>query len=415
LDTLARRAAGLHIPAVRAVWWLIVVWSFTACGRSQLLHALIDGPPVELDAGALDAGAQDAGARDAGVIDAGVRDAGVIDAGVRDAGVIDAGVPDAGRSDAGLADAGVRDAGVPDAGPFDAGVRDAGVPDAGGPDAGRDAGVDAGVRDAGTWDAGVDAGLIILDGGLRCGGAGAAAGIDVSIHTALGLPDCSGWGQAASWLLVRPQFVLSYNTQRKTPKWTSWKVEGADLGDAGRANIFFRDPLLPGGTPQAGNGDYVGSGFDRGHLCPSADRTATVTDNTATFVLTNIVPQTSQSNTGPWLSLENEVRTLVRAGKHLVVIAGPIFGATRQTIGNGVEVPVSMFKVAVVLDGPPAVASVTSTTKVYAAIVPNSTVVSGSWRAFQVTPRTVELQTGLDLLSDVPRATQDLLEQRLDP
>ena len=109
------------------------------------------------------------------------------------------------------------------------------------------------------------------------------------------------------------------------------------------------------------------------------------------------------------------MRTLVRAGKHLVVIAGPIFGATRQTIGNGVEVPVSMFKVAVILDGPPAVASVTSTMKVYAAIVPNSTVVSGSWRAFQVTPRTVELRTGLDFLSDVPRATQDLLEQRLDP
>lgn len=404
---------------MRVVWWLFVVWSFAACGRSQLLHALLDGPPAELDAGIVvvevgsDAGvdAPDAGTADAGTVDAGVRDAGMPDAGAVDAGLRDAGMPDAG-----VVDAGVRDAGMPDAGAPDAGVRDAGVPDAGAPDAGRDAGIDAGVRDAGAWDAGFDAGVIvILDGGLRCGGAGAALGLDVSIHTALGLPDCSGWGQAASWLLVHPQFVTSYNTQRKTPKWTSWKVESTDLGDAGRTNVFFIDPLLPAGTPQAVNGDYTGSGFDRGHLCPSADRTATATDNAATFVLTNIVPQTAQSNTGPWLSLENEARTLVRAGKHLVVIAGPIFGATRQTIGNGVEVPVSMFKVAVILDGPPAVASVTSTTKIYAAIVPNSTVVSGNWRAFQVTPRSVELQTGLDFLADVPRATQDLLEQRIDP
>jgi endonuclease G len=74
-----------------------------------------------------------------------------------------------------------------------------------------------------------------------------------------------------------------------------------------------------------------------------------------------------------------------------------------------------MFKVAVVLDGPANPTSVTTSTKIYAAIIPNAAVISGSWRQWQVTARAIEQQTGLDFLADLPRSTQDLLEQRLDP
>lgn len=94
---------------------------------------------------------------------------------------------------------------------------------------------------------------------------------------------------------------------------------------------------------QARDSDYTNSGFDRGHLCPSADRTITDPDNDATFVLTNVVPQTHASNAGP--SLEDEARQLATAGKHLWIIEGPLYGATQQNIGTGVAVPVSMFKV----------------------------------------------------------------------
>jgi endonuclease G len=250
----------------------------------------------------------------------------------------------------------------------------------------------------------VDAGVVLDPTGPR--------GVDVSPHLALGLPDSSGVGQARRWLLVRSQFVSSYDTARKVPNWTSWTLDARDFGTASRATTFKSDPNLPTGTPQAVDADYRNSGFDRGHLCPSADRTATDADNDATFFLTNVVPQTHASNAGPWLDLEDESRTLADAGKHLVIIAGPTFGATSQTIGSGVAVPLALFKVAVVMD---ATGTVNANTKIYAAVVPNAAVVSGSWRQYQVTARSLELLTGLDFLADLPRATQDVLENRLDP
>ncbi len=270
-------------------------------------------------------------------------------------------------------------------------------------DAGAVEPIDAGVPEP------VDAGLAPpeTDGGLR--------GLDVSVHLALGLPDGSGVGQAARWLLVRPQYVTSYNSLRKVPNWSSWKLDATDFGSASRATSFKTDPLLAASVAQANDADYRNSGFDRGHLCPSADRTFTDADNDATFFLTNVVPQTHASNAGPWLDLEDESRQLATTGKRMVIIAGPIFGATQQAIGTGVDVPLSMFKVVVVMDGPASPQSVTSSTKVYAAIIPNAAVISGSWRQWQVTARTVEQLTGLDFLSDLPRSTQDLLETRLDP
>jgi endonuclease G len=125
------------------------------------------------------------------------------------------------------------------------------------------------------------------------------------------------------------------------------------------------------------------------------------------------VPQTHTSNAGTWATLEDEARTLVGQGKTVVLTAGPIFGVTPQNIGSGVPVPLSMFKVAVVFDGAPS-SGVTVSTRVIAVIVPNTTTVSGSWRQYRVTVRAIEQATGLDLLSDVPRAVQDVVENRLD-
>ncbi|MFZ5440049.1 MAG: DNA/RNA non-specific endonuclease [Myxococcota bacterium] len=286
-----------------------------------------------------------------------------------------------------------------DPGPIDAGL-----------EPGFDAGSTTGFVDAGTEaDAGVEP---FIDAGVMTPDDGGVRGISISPHLALGIPDLSGIGQARRWLLVRSQFVSSYDTLNKVPNWTAWTLAASDFGAATRATTFRTDPLLPSGTPQAVDGDYRLSGFDRGHLCPSADRTATDADNDATFFLTNVVPQTHASNAGPWLDLEDESRTHATAGRKLVIIAGPIFGVTPQTIGSGVAVPLSMFKVAVVMD---TTATINANTRIYAAVVPNSTVVSGSWRQFQVTARSIEQQTGLDFLSDLPRATQDLLENRIDP
>lgn len=129
------------------------------------------------------------------------------------------------------------------------------------------------------------------------------------------------------------------------------------------------------------------------------------------------MPQTHASNAGPWLTLEDEARVLASSGKQLLIIAGPVFGATPQSIGAGAGVPVpsALWKVVVVteLEANPTTLNAT-TTRVYATIVPNAAVISGSWRQWQTTVDAIENLTGLDLLSDVSPEVQALLESRVD-
>jgi endonuclease G, mitochondrial len=385
---------------MRLPWSALI--SALVASACEVTVTSVNAPERTMTVGSqLDAGSKPLTASDAGVLDAGeVPDAGAL---INDAG---ASTPE---PDAGLSV--TTDAGGSTPAP-DAGFS---VTDAGGstpaPDAGSSVVSDAGgstpAPDAGPSDSGVSE----SDAGHSSG----PSGLDVSPHVALGVPDTASVGNPSRWLLVRPQFVVSYDTTHKVPNWSSWRLDASWLGTATRATSFRTDPLLPTGVPQARDADYTNSGFDRGHLCPSADRTATDPDNDATFYLTNVVPQTHASNAGPWLNLEDEERQLARAGKHLLIVAGPVYGATPQAIGSGVAVPLSMFKVIVVSSAPPTPATLTpATTTVYAAIIPNTTSVSGPWRQWQVTIDAVERQTGLDFLSDLPPAVQDALEGRLD-
>lgn len=240
------------------------------------------------------------------------------------------------------------------------------------------------------------------------------AGLEISEHLGLGIPDDSSIGKLRKWLLVRGQFASSYDSGKKGARWTSWTLDSEDFGSATRASTFKTDPELPAGTPQATNNDYLRSGFSRGHLCPSADRTKSDADNNATFILTNILPQTSQNNAGPWLELENETRSIARLGKRLIVVAGPIYDESGETVGEGVAVPSAFFKVVVALDDEPTPEAVTEDARIYAVIMPNTTSITGKWREYQVTVREVEEAAGLSLLSDVPVEVQDLIENRID-
>lgn len=72
--------------------------------------------------------------------------------------------------------------------------------------------------------------------------------------------------------------------------WVAWELTKVDFGTSDRQDDFRPDPYLPAGWYRGKTSDYTGSGFDRGHLCPSADRTFTLEDNSATFLMTNIIP-----------------------------------------------------------------------------------------------------------------------------
>ncbi|MFD1757263.1 DNA/RNA non-specific endonuclease [Rufibacter sediminis] len=240
-------------------------------------------------------------------------------------------------------------------------------------------------------------------------------------HLAMGNPSAAGTS-SSNYLVSKPQYVLSYNSFRGTPNWVSWHLSSAWIGSTPRQDDFRADNTLPAAFYKVQSSDYTGSGFDRGHNCPSADRTLSEADNSATFLMSNMIPQAGPNNQQTWANLENYCRTLVNAGNELYIIMGSYGkGGTgsngyKETIAAGkVTVPNRIWKVIVVLpNGTGDVSRVTASTRVIAVNTPNTTNISSSWSAYRTTVDAIEAATGYDLLSNVPAAIQNTLEARVD-
>jgi endonuclease G, mitochondrial len=258
----------------------------------------------------------------------------------------------------------------------------------------------------------------ITDAGGGGGGGGGGAGAALSKHTTMGIPAPTSTSDPNNFLSVKSGYVLSYNSSRKVPNWVSWELNTSYLGTSDRQDDFRPDDTLPASLPQAQLSDYSGSGYDRGHMCPSADRTLTVSANSQTFFLSNMVPQAANNNQGPWAAMENDLRTLVRSGKELFIISGGTFSASSNTVGSGVVVPDKTFKVVVVLDAAgQGTSSVTNSTRVIGVMMPNENNQisrTADWRTFRVSVDSIEAATGDNFLSDVDPAVQAVIEARVD-
>lgn len=226
-----------------------------------------------------------------------------------------------------------------------------------------------------------------------------------------------------NYLLNKTQYAMSYNNSKKTCNWVSWHLSSAWLGSTPRQDDFRADNTLPSSWVKVGGTDYSGSGFDRGHMCPSADRTGSVTDNSATFLMTNMIPQAPKNNQITWAALENYCRTLVSQGNELYIISGPYgSGGTgsagyKTTISTKViTVPSYTWKVIVVLPvGTNDVSRITSSTRVIAVWMPNTqTVSSQSWGYYRTTVDYIESQTGYNFISNVSTTIQAAIESKVD-
>ena len=123
------------------------------------------------------------------------------------------------------------------------------------------------------------------------------------------------------------------------------------------------------------------------------------------FYLSNMCPQLPECNRGPWKDLESKVRDFAIKEKDVYIVTGPILSDTNmKTIGtNKVTVPKRFYKV--VWDRTPP-------EKMIGFILPNS----GSTKNLQdfaVTVNEVELETGLDFFSKLPKEQQETLESTL--
>lgn len=181
-------------------------------------------------------------------------------------------------------------------------------------------------------------------------------------------------------VISRSQYLISYNKERRSPNWVSWKLEASDLGNVERKNNFFTDYRLQDYLRQHGNGatavstsEFTGTCFNRGHQVPSKDRTDTEENNVKTFITANIVPQTAFLNQIIWDTLEEHSRRLARNGKKLFIIAGPAYDEDFGKIGPRKDIPVPSknFKVIFVLEAHQTAADINQNTEMISVMMPN--------------------------------------------
>ncbi|NHB68006.1 DNA/RNA non-specific endonuclease [Bacteroidales bacterium M08MB] len=228
---------------------------------------------------------------------------------------------------------------------------------------------------------------------------------------------------ANDYLMVKDQFHLSYNNTTRTANWVSWHLNTSYLGDVGRQDDFRTDYSLPSSWYRVSETSYRYSGFDRGHLCPSGDRTATVAANSETFLMTNMMPQSPNNNRITWAALETYCRNLAKSGKELYIVAGPHGqGGTgsngyAETIDNdNIVVPSTTWKIIVVLNnGDNDLERINTNTRVIAVIMPNTQDVNNyKWYDYRVSVNDVEELTGFDFLSNVSTSIQEVIEAVVD-
>lgn len=215
----------------------------------------------------------------------------------------------------------------------------------------------------------------------------------------LELPSAVGNNQ----IVVHNGYTLSYNEKYEQPDWVAYvlTVEELNTNNASRSEDFREDPAVT--TQSAHLDDYRNSGYDRGHLCPSADRTATAEENSETFFLSNMSPQIHRFNAGLWLKAESAVRDAARQFGTVYVATGPVFSKNMKTIGEcNVAVPESFYKVILATDA-------NSETHAIGIVCPQE-YDNGNLKPYLCSVDEVEKLTGIDFFPVLDDSIEDVVE-----
>ncbi|BAZ44431.1 DNA/RNA non-specific endonuclease [Chondrocystis sp. NIES-4102] len=211
-----------------------------------------------------------------------------------------------------------------------------------------------------------------------------------------------------NYLIERPAYALSYNCQAGIPNWVSWELDSSWLGNLARSDNFRPDSDLPPDCYAVRPLDYRGTGYDRGHLIPSGDRTQNSVDNSDTFLMSNMIPQSPANNREVWRELEEYSRTLAKSGNKLYLIAGGN-GIAEKIAQSKVVVPQYTWKVILVVK--PDTKLTVNNAYTIAVWIPNSEQVKNTkWQDYLVSVEEVEKRTGYNFFDQLPKSIQAQIE-----
>ncbi|MEI8048747.1 MAG: DNA/RNA non-specific endonuclease [Bacteroidota bacterium] len=220
-----------------------------------------------------------------------------------------------------------------------------------------------------------------------------AAAQDISYY-----PKCD-----ASCTVNHTYYRLCYSEADEQAKWVAYKLTAAQVNNklCERTDDFRVDPNVKTGS--ATLDDYKGSGYDRGHLCPAADRHFSCDAMSETFFMSNMSPQSPSFNRGIWGKLESKVRDWAVLYNEVFVVTGPILnGQKLGAIGeNQVTVPKYYFKTLLKNDG--------KAWTCIAMVLPNEAG-NRQWGDYAITVDSLEKLTSVDFYPGLPDSVENVIE-----
>ncbi len=133
--------------------------------------------------------------------------------------------------------------------------------------------------------------------------------------------------------LYQRHWITGYDADLRMPVWVIYRLRAQDLATSRRRTQCFRpDIRISKNASTTGCLSYRGSGFDRGHMVPSADMTRSEQAMINSYVFSNIAPQFPNFNRGIWRALEAHVRKLAREHKEVFVMTGAIFDQNKDGV-----------------------------------------------------------------------------------
>lgn len=215
-------------------------------------------------------------------------------------------------------------------------------------------------------------------------------------------------GSKSALVVSHSYYTVGYNSDAKNPEWVAYQLTKKEVLDKDyeRTGDFRPDTKVSSGTalPE----DYRGTGYDRGHLIPAADRAFSMQAMSETFLMSNMSPQVPGFNRGIWKELEQNVRDWARKNDKLYVVTGPVLAQrAKGTIGkvNKVLVPRSFYKVILDYSGPEI--------KAIGFILPNADS-DNELEDYVRSIDEIELATGLNFFPKLSKAEEKTLESKAD-
>ena len=194
-------------------------------------------------------------------------------------------------------------------------------------------------------------------------------------------------------------YSFSYVEDYEQSEWVAYELTSKDMTNANYKRPYFnQDKSVK--TKSADWRNYKNSGYNKGHLCPAADRKSSYEMYETTFLTSNASPQLYDFNSGIWNRLEQKTRYWATRYDGVYIVTGGVLEEGLKTIGTeDVAVPNYFYKIILTKDK----------SNMIGFLVPHKDSNKPLY-SFVVPVDEIEKMTGIDFFSALPDDLENKLE-----